>query len=154
MLSMRAMTGARMRLSAGLRVTAVGAVLLIALALPGSVRANETVWTCGGNTSTGVFGHAAVFGINTLGICPAGPALNGWGLEISTAGNTVANGQRAHWQATTPAGLVIVGASIPMDDLSSTGVDDGQQYGGGFYWSGGGANVNDTETSASGVSAF
>ncbi|MGB0096771.1 MAG: hypothetical protein WBP81_30055 [Solirubrobacteraceae bacterium] len=118
------------------------------LALPAGVRANETVWSCGGNTSSGVFGHAAVFGINTPSACPAGPAVNGWGMEISTAGNAVANGQRAHWQATAPAGLIIVGASIPAEDLLSSGVDDGHQYGGGFYWSGGGANVHDTETSA------
>jgi hypothetical protein len=70
-------------------------------------------------------------------------------MAIATAGNTVANGQRAYWQANAPAGLVIVGALIPTGQLSSNGINDGDAYGGGFYWAGGGAPTQDLETSAS-----
>ena len=122
------------------------AVFMVTLVLPVAVRANETVWSCGNGVNY-VFRHAAVFGINTPYSCP-GDAAYGGGMAIATAGNTVANGQRASWQANAPAGLVIVGASIPAGQLSSNGVDDGDAYGGGFYWAGGGAQTHDLETSA------
>ena len=104
------------------------------------------LWSCG-NYGNHVFAHAAVFGINTPSTCPGDPyGVNG--LEIETAGNTVAVGQRADWQATAPDGLMIVGASIPQGQMESNGVNDGQQYGGGFYWAGGGAGVQDLQSSA------
>ena len=69
-------------------------------------------------------------------------------MEIWSAGGHVGQGQRAAWQATAPAGLEIVGASIPNPGLLSVGVNDGDQYGGGFYWAGGGAETHDGESSA------
>ena len=40
-------------------------------------------------------------------------AVGGGGMEIWTIGKTVQRGQRTAWQANAPAGLMIVGASIP-----------------------------------------
>ena len=53
----------------------------------------------------------------------------------------------AHWQATAPTGLAIVGASTKS--MVSAGLNtSGGDFGGGFYWSGGGAQTHDSETSA------
>ena len=125
-------------------ITALIAIFAVGVYLPRPAAANETVRACSpfGNT---VFQHAAVFGINTGQICPS-PAVGGGGMQIWTAGNTVAAGQRASWQANAPAGLVIVGASVPNQSLLSTGVNDGEGYGGGFYWAGGGAQTHDGES--------
>ena len=41
---------------------------------------------------------------------------------------------------------MIVGASVPNQSLLSTGVNDGEGYGGGFYWAGGGAQTHDGES--------
>jgi hypothetical protein len=120
---------------------ATGAILEVP-----SARADEVVTVCGPNANN-VFNHAAVFGINTGQSCPTA-SLGGGGMEIWSAGNRVARGQRGSWQATAPAGLEIVGASIPNPGLLSAGVNDGSQYGGGFYWAGGGAQTHDGETSA------
>jgi len=112
-----------------------------------NARADEFLTACGPYANN-VFQHAAVFGINTGGSCP-NPPYSGGGLGISSAGSHVAQGQNAHWQATAPSGLAIVGASVPNGSLVSAGVNDGQQYGGGFYWAGGGAQTHDGEASAS-----
>ena len=124
--------------------------LLMGFALSSIAHADELVTVCGpyGNN---VFQHSAVFGINTIGRCP-NPPYSGGGLAITTAGNHVARGQNAHWQATAPAGLAIVGASVPQGSLVSAGVNDGQQYGGGFYWAGGGSQTYDGESTRSPVS--
>ena len=135
-----------MRTSGTLFAAAVATALLIMLALPASGRANETVWSCG-NYGNHVFAHSAVFGVNTPSTCPGDP-YGVDGLEVETAGNTVAVGKRADWQANAPDGLMIVGASIPQGQMSSNGVNDGQQYGGGYYWAGGGAGARDLESSA------
>ena len=118
-----------------------------ALVLVGIANADEFVTACGPYANN-VFRHAAVFGINTVGTCP-NPPYSGGGMGITDAGNHVASGQRAVWQATAPSGLVIVGASIPNGSLVSAGVNDGSQYGGGFYWAGGGAETHDGEAGAS-----
>ncbi len=70
-----------------------------------------------------------------------------------TAGNIVPDGKRAYWEADAPPGLVIVGAEIPPGQLASVGLNDGREYGGGFYWAGGGAETHDSQTSA-GFSGF
>jgi hypothetical protein len=119
--------------------------LSLALTAP-AARADETVNVCGPNPND-VFQHAATFGINTVGTCPNPPLTQG-GMGITTAGNRVAAGQRADWQANAPAGLAIIGASVP-GSMVSTGINDGSQYGGGFYWARGGAQTTDGETSAS-----
>jgi hypothetical protein len=118
----------------------------VAIIVPSNARADEVVTVCGPNANN-VFNHAAVFGINIGQSCPTA-SLGGGGMEIWSAGNHVAQGQHATWQATASAGLEIVGASIPNPGLLSAGVNDGEQYGGGFYWAGGGAQTHDGETSA------
>ena len=70
-------------------------------------------------------------------------------MEIATAGNTVAAGNARIGRRRAPAGLVIVGASVPTgSDGNRTASNDGERYGGGFYWAGGGAAYTDGETSA------
>lgn len=134
-----------MRLAGVMALLAIAAAFP-AVAFPEAAQANETVFACN-NGPNYVFGHSAVFGINTSSSCPGNPAYGG-GLRIATAGNTVAVGQRADWQATAPSGLAIVGASIGGGGMASSGINDGEQYGGGFYWASGGASLYDGETSA------
>jgi hypothetical protein len=124
----------------------LAATPIVTLVTPPSARANETVWACA-NGVNHVFAHAAVFGINTPSSCPGDPSRV-QGIAISTGGNTVKQGQRADWQANAPSGLVIVGASVPPANLYTYGINDGNQYGGGFYWAGGGAQANDEDSSA------
>ena len=107
-------------------------------------RADETVQTCGSYPNY-VFGRTVpVPGITVKGTCPNPPyTTNGFALYSS---GTSTKGVSAHWQATAPAGLVIVGAST--NSMVSAGLNtSGGAYGGGFYWAGGGAEAHDAETS-------
>jgi len=117
----------------------VGGMMLTGLiAMPATARADETVPSCGLGPNE-VFGHAAVFGISATQACdgqPFGPYL-----ELRTNGNSIPAGARATWQALAPAGLLINNVAIP--NFSSAGVNDGHQYGGGFYWQGGGYALMD-----------
>jgi hypothetical protein len=126
-----------MNWAARARSIAVAAVLFVAMWGAGLARADETVNSCG-NAPNEIFGHAAIFGINTYQNCPA-PA--GAYLEIATAGNRVAAGHRATWQATAPQGLLIKDVTVPAFHVN--GINDGKQYGGGFYWHAGGVSVHD-----------
>ena len=128
----------------GLTATAMSlaAVAMTIAALPATAlgAGSLTVSTCG----AGIFGHAAAFGINTTMNCP--PVANPpTGVTILTGPNQVPAGRRATWQADAPAGLSIVGVSIPPNDMYSNGVNDGRGWGGGFYWVGGGAQTHDNE---------
>ena len=110
---------------------------LVAVYSCDSAIADETISSCG-NAPNEVFDHAAVFGINTYQACAAAAGAY---LDIATAGNRVAAGQRAIWQATAPSGILIRDVTIPA--LHVNGINDGKQYGGGFYWHGGGVPVYD-----------
>lgn len=123
-----------------LSLLAIVGVLLLAglVAMPAPARADETLASCGLGPNE-VFGHASVFGISAEQSCggqPFGPYL-----ELDTKGNTVPAGSRATWQALAPPGLLINNVSIP--NFSSAGVNDGHQYGGGFYWQSGGYALTD-----------
>jgi hypothetical protein len=100
------------------------------------------VTTCGAN----VFSHHAAFGINTTIYCPPGTNIPP-GMTIAPGPNTVAAGTRASWEADAPAGLTITGASIAPNQMYSIHINDGQSWGGGFYWAGGGAPTYDSTTS-------
>jgi hypothetical protein len=122
--------------------TSLLAVLGVGLVCSHCALADETVNVCG-TAPNEVFAHAAVFGINTYENCSAAAGAY---LEIKTAGNTVSGSQKATWQATTPAGLLIKDVTIPAFDVS--GINDGNQYGGAFYWNGGSQEVHDGGWSA------
>jgi hypothetical protein len=109
-----------------------------------------TVTTCGAN----VFAHHAVFGINTTIYCPPGTNIPP-GMTIAPGPNTVPAGQRASWEADAPAGLAITGASIAPYQMYSIHINDGQSWGGGFYWAGGGAETfdNTTQLNVSGLNS-
>jgi hypothetical protein len=110
---------------------------VLPVASAGRAQADETVNVCGPYPDE-VFGGGAVFGIATAYNCSTAAGAY---LDINTAGNTVASGQRGTWQANAPADLLIKDVSVLSFDVS--GVNDGNQYGGGFYWPGGGAGVTD-----------
>ena len=112
-------------------------------------RADEWVWTtCDSPTwpvsaGSGVFSHAAVFGINTAVTCGTGAGTSH--MDIETGPNIVAAGQRAYFQAVAPGGLAIEHFWVPMDPITASEyVDDGHGWGGGFYWAGGGAPISDS----------
>jgi hypothetical protein len=108
-----------------------------------SARANENVSTCGAYGER-VFRAEGTPALAALAICP-NSSLGGGGMEVWATGKRTARGTRAIFQATAPAGLVIVGATVPNGTLLVSGVNDGSQYGGGFYWGGGSASVHDLE---------
>jgi hypothetical protein len=108
--------------------------------------ADETVQVCG-SYANNVFAASSVPGIATTGRCPA-PSYNGGGFGLFNTGTTT-RGQTGRWQTTTPAGLELVG--VTASQLVSYGVNDGQDYGGGFYWAGGGTGTNDHSPSTLGM---
>lgn len=117
------------------------AVLITVLVAPAAAygAGSLTVSTCG----AGIFNHAAVFGINTSIYCPPGSNIPP-GMTIMTGQNVVSQGTHANWQANTPSGFLITGAAIAPGQMYSFKINDGNSWGGGFYWAGGGAQVFDT----------
>ncbi|MHB8659599.1 MAG: hypothetical protein ACYC91_16940 [Solirubrobacteraceae bacterium] len=109
-------------------------------AAPGSAQAvgNLTVTTCG----AGIFAPHTVSGISTIFYCPPGTNAPP-GMSVLPGPGTVSAGQRAGWQANAPTGLSITGASIAANEMYSIHINDGQSWGGGFYWAGGGAGSSD-----------
>ncbi len=93
--------------------------------------------------------HAAlpppgVSGIATTDTCPANPQArppSTGGMALwTTAHTSVPQSTAVHWTVRAPSGLTIAWAYIPH--MYSNGIDDGQGWGGGFFWSGGSSNVN------------
>ncbi len=106
--------------------------------------ADETVQVCGSYANHVFARTAPVSGMRVSGTCPNPPyTANGFGLSSS---GTSTRGEAVHWQADTPAGLAIVGAGT--NSMVSAGLNSaGGDFGGGFYWAGGGAQTHDSETS-------
>ncbi|MGI8557858.1 MAG: hypothetical protein ACR2ND_06065 [Solirubrobacteraceae bacterium] len=106
--------------------------------------ADETVQVCGSYANHVFARTAPVQGITVKGTCPNPPyTTDGFALYSS---GTSTRGESAHWQADAPSGLAIVGAST--NSMVSAGLNSrGGDFGGGFYWAGGGAQAHDSETS-------
>jgi hypothetical protein len=116
----------------------IAAALACCLGWSSSARADEYVQACGSSFANDVFASTTVSGITATAQCPTA-AYNGAGFGLFNAGST-SKGQAGRWQANTPPGLEIVGATAAQ--ISSTGINDNGDYGGGFYWSGGGLQTN------------
>lgn len=102
-------------------------------------RANETVQVCGSQYANNVFAPIAVPGITPGAECPASDyTLDGIDL-FANGSPRLAQGQSGRWQALAPTGLELVGATAT--GIAEIGVNDYGDYGGGFYWSGGGVSV-------------
>jgi hypothetical protein len=108
--------------------------------------ADETVQACG-SYANNVFTSSTVSGITATGRCPT-PSYNGGGFGLFNSATTT-RGQTGRWQTVAPAGLELVGATASQ--LVSYGINDGQDYGGGFYWAGGGTGTNDHSPSTLGM---
>jgi hypothetical protein len=108
--------------------------------------ADETVQVCG-SYGNNVFTSSTVPGISATGRCPTA-SYNGGGFGLFNGGTTT-KGQTGRWQTSTPAGLELVGATASQ--LVSYGVNDGTDYGGGFYWAGGGTGTQDHSPSTMGM---
>jgi len=118
---------------------------------PGSARADETVWACRLDDDAGFNGVWRPSADANL--TPSNKCDQGIGLAVSATGKSVQGGERAFWKATAPAGLRIVLVYVPPRDLLSQAINDGDSfYGGGFFWDGGGAQVDDANN-ASGFGA-
>src|SRR5450755_747492 len=111
--------------------------------------ADETVQACG-SYANNVFTSSTLSGITATGKCPT-PSYNGGGFGLFNSATTT-SGQTGRWQTTAPAGLELVGATASQ--LVSYGINDGQDYGGGFYWAGGGTGTNDQTPSTLGMLFF
>ncbi len=103
-----------------------------------SARADEVVVACG-PVADNVFHPSSAYGMTASPGCPDNGS-QGHGLLLQAVKDYRA-GQGAIFQASAPAGLTIVQASIPPGQLYTYGVDTGQQYGGDFYWTGGSTAV-------------
>src|SRR5450755_1157083 len=122
-----------MRVRTGwLRASTTAAIIIGALGVVGGTLAapalgagSMTVTTCGAF----VFNHSAAPGITTSINCPPGTTLPP-GMSIEGFQNNVKKGPAGNWQATAPAGLSIVGASIPANDMYSIHLNDGKGWGG------------------------
>lgn len=130
------------------RVLAVAVVIWLVAAA--CALADETVQVCGSYANHVFAAGSRVPGIRQSGTCPNPPyTANGFGLDSS---GTSTRGETGRWQANTPAGLAIVGAST--NSMVSAGLNNrGGDFGGGFYWAGGGVQTHDGET-ALGVGPF
>jgi hypothetical protein len=100
------------------------------------------VSTCGSS----IFTPAAASGLSTLEYCPPGTNTPP-GISLMTGTRKVAAGTHATWQANAPAGLAITGATIADHQMYSIHLNDGQGWGGGFYWHGGNSSTHDSEAS-------
>ncbi|MGH2870066.1 MAG: hypothetical protein ACRDNK_21160, partial [Solirubrobacteraceae bacterium] len=122
-------------------------VLSFGLTLPQSARADETVFGCGffGNSA---FAPSSAYGITASASCPGGA------IGLNAEGPSYAQGQGAIWQATAPANMLIVGATVPAGGLTSDYVNAGSggQWGGDFYWAGGSSNITPAETHGPAIS--
>jgi hypothetical protein len=102
--------------------------------------ADYAVQACGSNPNFFVFaGSSSGSGIAVQANCPVG-SFNGAGLAVFNTGSA-AKGQAGRLQANAPAGLELLGATA--NQISSVGINDGGDWGGGFYWAGGGVQTND-----------
>jgi len=113
-------------------------VLLTGLAWCSSAVADETVEVCGSNANN-VFVSSSVLGITATGRCPT-TSYNGGGFGLFNSGTTT-RGEAGRWQTDAPSGLELI--AVIVSQLVSVGVNDGTDYGGGFYWAGGGVGTND-----------
>ena len=120
--------------------------VLAGLAWCSPAMADETVQVCG-SYGNNVFVSSTVPGITATGRCPT-PSYNGGGFGLFNSGTTT-KGKSGRWQTVAPAGLELVGATASQ--LVSVGVNDGGDYGGGFYWAGGGTGTNDKSPSTMGM---
>src|ERR1035437_257942 len=116
---------------------ASGAALALLVCCDSSY-ADETVQVCG-TYANNVFTASSAPAIVASAACPT-PSYNGDGITLSTIGGATA-GQAGRWQADAPSGLGLVGATA--SGIAASGVNDGLEQGGGFYWAGGGTQVND-----------
>ena len=125
------------------RLQTIGAVItatLACLAFCAAARADYSVQVCGSNPDFFVFGGSSSNAhIHAQALCPVG-TFNGAGLAIFNSGNASA-GQAGRLQANAPAGLVFT--AVNVNQIVSVGINDGGDWGGGFYWAGGGAETND-----------
>src|SRR5262249_51210713 len=116
--------------------------LLLSVCDVGYAHADESVTSCGVSPNL-VFQASSSYGMKMSAQCP------GSYLNINSGTNSYSRGQGAIWQAVAPAGLLIVGAKIPVDGVIAYGVNAGSQgqYGGDFYWAGGSSNIRSGDSS-------
>ena len=117
------------------------AVLVIGDACSRSVRrpsADEVVQACGPYANGALFGAIPNSAYRDSATCPDA-AYSGGGFAINATSTT--KGQAGKLQVVAPAGFTLVGATAT--GIVSAGLNDGGDYGGGFYWSSGSVETND-----------
>jgi hypothetical protein len=135
---------ARIRMIVG-TTTLVVAFVSIALACS-TARADYTVNVCGQYYNENVFSVALPPGGSVLdagSACPSSGDAGGFALESSPS-ISASDGHRGAWEADAPAGLEIVAASVPNQQITATNLNSGQDWGGGVYWAGGGQQIGDS----------
>ncbi len=130
------------------RPAAAAIALAASLGWSACALGDETVHVCG-SYANNVFSSSTVSGIKATVGCPT-PAYNGGGFGLFNSGNTT-RGQTGSWQTVAPAGLELVGATA--NQIVSAGVNNGadSDYGGGFYYAGGGPQVSNSTPASLGM---
>ena len=130
----------------------VAACIVAASPAPASAGTFEIDACYPSTTNSGVFQHAAVFGIDAFLNCTGAaipgetfPASATSGMALWTGPNKVSAGTRAYWYTRAPNGLRIVAVTIPQYAMASQQVNGGSGWGGGFFWDNGGAATHDNE---------
>src|ERR1039458_516165 len=131
-----------------IRALLVLAMCLTSGVLAGTALANETVFVCDVYGDQVAPDPGGVYGIGATATCPGNDNPQSYslsnppgGMAIWTgASNTISQGTAVHWTVAAPAGMTIASVYIPQ--MHSQGIDDGTNWGGGFFWAGGSSQVN------------
>ena len=115
-------------------------------------------YTPGSGSTGGTLGvatsGASHSGVSTPYQCPSTQTGNANGMEVFGSGSGVPAGSRAYWQINAPSAVAIVGVHTEGSGMVTYGINSNKGWGGGFYWSGGGAQVHEGEIGYSSPQLF
>jgi len=100
------------------------------LAVTPRAQADEVVQVCGPYGNGALFGAIPNAAYRESETCPDA-SYSGGGFAINTTSTT--KGRAGKLQVVAPAGFTLVAATAT--GIVSAGLNDGGDYGGGFYWS-------------------
>ena len=126
------------RSRSGLAAIAALMIAGVMLAMSQGAKADEVLQVCGPYGNGALFGPIPDAAFKESATCPDA-AYSGGGFAINATSTT--KGQAGKLQIVAPAGFTLVGATAT--GIVSAGLNDGGDYGGGFYWSSGSAQTND-----------
>jgi hypothetical protein len=116
------------------RVAQVAAICVAALSSAASASAGTLTLTFNASGGAGCNAGFAMSGGSPFGY---GGGCGGWPMGMQGGGSEFTGGMRIAWQTSAPAGISINRASVQLYGV--TNVNNGQGWGGGSYYAGGGS---------------